>query len=89
MERDGEGDRMKGLQGSKWTLLFVRSLKPLLLVRRQKQLQWRSASLDGNVDNPSEDGKEDEDADANGDTDNGDGLWSCEFVVPTIVITEP
>ena len=53
------------------------------------QLRWKSASLDGNVDNPSEDGKEDEDADANGDTDNGDGLWSCEFVVPTIVITEP
>ena len=80
---------MKGLWGSKRTLLFVRSLEPLLLVCRQKQLQRWSALLDGNVDNPGEDGEEDKDADANGDTDNGDGLWLCEFIVPSIVVTGP
>ena len=54
----------------------------------------RSASLDANADNPGDDGEEDEaggdidlDADADGDTD--DGVWPGEFIVPTIVITEP
>ena len=46
--------------------------------------------MDGNVDNhPGEGGQEDEDADADGDTDDGEGVWPSEFVVPTIVVTEP
>ena len=65
----------------------------MLLARRQKrQRRRRSASLDANVDNhPGEYGEEGEDADADGDTDNddGDGIWPGEFVVPTIVVTEP
>lgn len=43
--------------------------------------------MNPNVDN--ENGEEDEDADADGDTDDGDEIWSGEFVVPTIVVTEP
>ena len=57
-----------------------------------KRRQPRSASLDAKVDNhPSEDGEGYEDADADGDTDDGDGegVWPGEFVVPTIVVTEP
>ena len=70
---------------------FVGSLEPLLLARRQKRLRRRrSASLDANINNLGEYG-EDEDADGDGDTDNGDGdgIWPGEFVVPTIVVTEP
>jgi hypothetical protein len=37
--------------------------------------------------NPEEDGNIDLDADADGDTD--EGVWPGEFIVPTIVITEP
>ena len=43
--------------------------------------------MDANADNTGENGEEDEDADTNGDTD--DGIWSRELVVPTIVVTEP
>ena len=49
-----------------------------------------TAKAVANVYNPGQDG-EDEDADADGDTDDGDGdgIWLGEFVVPTIVVTEP
>ena len=43
--------------------------------------------MDNNVDSPGEDGEENNDADADGDTD--DGIWPGEFVVPTMVVTEP
>jgi hypothetical protein len=56
-----------------------------------------SASMGANADNPGDDGEEcanleepgdiDLDADADGDTD--EGVWPGEFVLPTIVITEP
>ena len=93
-ERIGKRKRIvrRGRRSNKRTLFFVGSLEPLLLARRQKRRRRRSASLDGNVDNhPGEDGKGYEDADADGDTDDGDGegIWPGEFVVPTIVVTEP
>ena len=78
----------RGCRSSKRTLFFVGSLEPLLLARRQKrQRRRRSAFLDNNVDSPGEDGEENNDADADGDTD--DGIWPGEFVVPTMVVTEP
>ena len=86
----GKGIARRGRRSNKRTLFFVGSLEPLLLAHRQKRRRRRSASLDGNVDNhPGEGGQEDEDADADGDTDDGEGVWPSEFVVPTIVVTEP
>ena len=87
----GKGITRRGRRSSKRIWHFVGSLEPLLLARRQKRQRRRSASLDANVYNPGEDGEEDEDADADGDTDDGDGdgIWPGEFVVPTIVVTEP
>ena len=86
--------RRGGRSGSKRTVFFVGSLEPLLLARRQKhQRRRRSASLDTNINNLGEYGEEDDggDVDADGDTDDGDGdgIWPGEFVVPTIVVTEP
>ena len=88
----GKGIARRGRRSNKRTLFFVGSLEPLLLARRLKRRRRRSASLDGNVDNrPGEDGEGYEDADADGDTDDGEGegIWPGEFVVPTIVVTEP
>ena len=88
----GKGIARRGRRSSKRTLFFVGSLEPLLLVHRLKRRRRRSASLDGNADNhPGEDGEGYEDADADGDTDDveGAGVWPGEFVVPTIVVTEP
>jgi hypothetical protein len=81
---------------SKKTRFFVGSLEPLLAAWRQNRRRRRqSASFDAtNADNPGDDDDEggnleegDLDADADGDTD--DGVWPGEFIVPTIVITEP
>jgi hypothetical protein len=80
---------------SKKTRFFVGSLEPLLAAWRQNRRRRRqSASLDADADNPRDDDDEDAnpdqgdlDADADGDTD--DGVWPGEFIVPTIVITEP
>ena len=60
----------------------------MILARsRQKRRRRRSASLGANTDNPGENDEDSKDADTDGDTD--DGIWSREFVVPTIVVTEP
>ena len=65
----------------KRTRLYVGSLEPLLVARRRR----RSASpSDANAGH---DGDEDLDIDADGDTD--DGIWPGEYLVPTIVVTEP
>ena len=87
---NGTGIARRGRRGKR-TVFFVGSLEPLLLAHRQKRRRRQSASLDANVDNAGEDGEEedDADADADGDTDDGDGIWPGEFVVPTIVVTEP
>ena len=90
--RKREGVARRGRRSNKRTLFFVGSLEPLLLARRKKRRRRRSASLDGNVDNhPGQDGEGYEDADVDGDTDDGDGevVWLGGFVVPTIVVTEP
>ncbi|KAN0136413.1 hypothetical protein V8E53_005781 [Lactarius tabidus] len=80
---------------SKKTRFFVGSLEPLLAAwRKNRRRRRQSASFDAtNADNPGDDDDEggnlegDLDADADGDTD--DGVWPGEFIVPTIVITEP
>ena len=63
----------------------------MLLAREQRRQQRRrSASLDANGGDESEEDKAgniDFDANVNGDTD--DGIWPAEFMVPTIVVTEP
>ena len=88
----GKGIARRGHRSNKRTLFFVGSLESLLLARRQKRRRRRSASLDSNVNShPGEDGEGYEDTCADGDTDDGDGegIWPGEFVVPTIVVTEP
>ena len=66
----------------KRTRLYVGSLEPLLAARKR---QRQPASLSDA--NAGHDGDEDADIDADGDTD--DGVWPGEYVVPTIVVTEP
>ena len=78
----------KGAAGASGLCSLIGSLEPLLLARsRQKRRRRRSASLDANAENPDENGEEDGGANTDGDID--DGIWSREFVVPTIVVTEP
>jgi hypothetical protein len=90
----GKGKTTLAGRKSKRIQLFVGSLEPLLVARRRRRLQGVSESLpplmsdvrdanagDGNPDDV------DSDVDADGDTD--DGIWPGEFVVPTIVVTEP
>jgi hypothetical protein len=93
----GKAIARRGRRGKK-TRFFVGSLEPLLAAWKQNRRRRRqSTSMDanaynpgGNGDegaNPEEDGNIDLDADADGDTD--EGVWPGEFIVPTIVITEP
>ena len=81
--------------------MFVGNLEPLLVARKRRKnynRRRRSASPpsdprnagagdDGDEGGNLDDNDADADADADGDPD--DGVWPGEFVVPTIVVTEP
>ncbi|KAN0136396.1 hypothetical protein V8E53_005764, partial [Lactarius tabidus] len=68
--------------------------KKTLFFRQNRRRRRQSASFDANADNPGDDdveggNLEEGDLDADADTDTDDGVWPGEFIVPTIVITEP
>ena len=77
-QKKGKAIARRGRRGKR-TVFFVGSLGPLLLARRQKRRRRRSASLDANVD-------EERMRTGIQTTATGSGR---EFVVPTIVVTEP
>ena len=88
---EGEQDRTKRAAEAASGLCSLLGASSRCYWRAGKR-QRRSASLDANVDN--EDGEEDEVGNIDistqmqyGDTD--DGIWPGEFVVMTIVVTEP